>query len=116
MGIFGNNQKKIIEDLHKKSEDHCKEITKEINELLDDLKTEYEENSDVVQEFDSFVDELKAKLSPEDAKKLIDFSSKFGKIKRCAKKGVESMMELARDQRKLTSETRMEYEQYFYIK
>lgn len=115
MGIFGNNQKKIIEDLHKKNEDHCKEITKEINELLDDLKTEYDENREVVHEFNSFVDELKTKLSPEDAKKLTDFSSKFGKIKRCAKKGVEAMRELARDQRKLTSETRMEYEEYFYL-
>jgi DNA repair ATPase RecN len=116
MGLFGSNQKKIIEELHKKSEDHCKEISKEIDELLDDLKTEYDENREVVHEFTSFVDELKAKLSPEDAKKLLDFSSRLSKVKRCAKKGVEAMRELARDQRKLTSETRMEYEEYFYMK
>ena len=116
MGLFGNNQKKIIEELHKKSENHSKEISKEINELLDDLKTDYDENSEVVQEFSSFVDELKTKLSPEDAKKLIDFSSRLSKVKRCAKKGVDAMRELARDQRKLTSETRMEYEEYIYLK
>lgn len=116
MGLFGNSQKKIIKELHKKSEDHCKEISKEIDELLDDLKTEYDENREVVSEFSSFVDELKTKLSPEDAKKLADFSSKFGKIKRCARKGVEAMRELARDQRKLTVETRMEYEEYYYMK
>ena len=116
MGLFGNNQKKIIEDLHKKSEDHSNEISKEINELLDDLKTEYDENSEVVHEFTSFVDELKTKLSPEDANKLVDFSSRISKVKRCAKKGVDAMRELARDQRKLTSETRMEYEEYFYMK
>lgn len=116
MGLFGKNQKKIIEDLHKKSEDHCKEITKEIEDLLDDLKTEYDENHEVVNEFTSFVDELKTKVSPEDAKKLVDFSSRLGKVKRCAKKGVEAMRELARDQRKLTSETRMEYEEYFSMK
>lgn len=116
MGLFGTSQKKIIEELHKKSEDHCKEISKEIEGLLDDLKTEYDENHAVVHEFSSFVDELKTKLSPEDAKKLIDFSSRLGKVKRCAKKGVEAMRELARDQRKLTIETRMEYEEYFYMK
>lgn len=116
MGLFGNNQKRIIEELHKKSEDHCKEITKEIDELLGDLKSEYEENQEVVNEFTSFANELKGKLSPEDAKKLMDFSSRLSQIKRCAKKGVEAMRELARDQRKLTSETRMEYEEYFYMK
>lgn len=116
MGLFGKNQMKIIEDLHKKSEDHCREITKEIEDLLDDLKTDYDENHEVVHEFSTFVDELKAKLSPEDAKKLIDFSSRLNKVKRCARKGVEAMRELARDQRKLTVETRMEYEEYFYMK
>jgi hypothetical protein len=116
MGLFGKNQKKIIEELHKKSEYHCKEISKEIDELLDDLKTEYDENREVISEFSTFVDELKTKLSPEDANKLVDFSSRLSKVKRCAKKGVEAMRELSRDQRKLTSETRMEYEEYFYMK
>lgn len=116
MGIFGKNQKKIIAELHKKSEDHSKEISKEINELLDDLRTDYDENSEIVKEFSSFVDEIKTKLSPEDANRLIDFSSRLNKVKRCAKKGVDAMRELARDQRKITSETRMEYEEYFYMK
>ncbi|WP_333601088.1 hypothetical protein [Flavobacterium sp.] len=116
MRLFGNKEKKIIEELHKKSEDHCKEISKEIDELLDDLKTDYDENREVVREFSSFVDELKAKLSPEDANKLLDFSKRLIKVKRCAKKGVEAMRELARDQRKVTRETSMEYEEYFYLK
>jgi len=116
MGLFGNREKKIIEELHKKSEDHFKEISKEIDELLDDLKTDYDENREVVREFSSFVDELKTKLTPEDAKKLVDFSSRLTKIKRCAKKGVEAMRELARDQRKITRETSMEYEEYIYVK
>ena len=116
MGLFGNKEKKIIEELHKKSEDHCKEISKEIDELLDELKNDYDENSEVVLEFSSFVDELKTKLSPEDATKLLDFSSRLSKVKRCAKKGVEAMRELARDQRKVTRETSMEYEEYFYTR
>lgn len=116
MGLFGKNQKKVIEELHKKSEDHCKEIAKEIDELLNDLKSDYDENSEVVKEFTYIVNELKTKLSPEDANKLIHFSSRLTKIKRCAKKGVEAMRELARDQRKVTRETNMEYEEYIYMK
>ena len=112
MGIFGNNQKKILQELHQKNEVHSKEISKEIHELLDELKTEYDENSEIVQEFTSFVEEIKTKLSPEDVKKLIDFSFRISKVKRCAKKGVEAMRELAHDQMKLTSESRMEYEEY----
>jgi len=116
MGLFGNKEKKIIEELHKKSEDHFKEISKEIDELLDELKTDYDENREVVREFSSFVDELKNKLSTEDANKLLDFSKRLSKVKRCAKKGVEAMRELARDQRKVTRETSMEYEEYIYLK
>jgi hypothetical protein len=116
MGLFGTNQKKIIAELHKKSEEHCQEISKEIDSLLDDLKTEYDENRGVINDFELFANELKTKLSEEDATKLLAFSTRLTKVKRCAKKGVEAMRELARDQRKLTSETRMEYEEYFYAK
>lgn len=113
MGLFNNHEKKVIAELHKKSEDHFKEISKEINDLLDELKTDYDENQEVVHEFSSFVDELKTKLSPEDAKKLVDFSSRLTKVKRCAKKGVEAMRELARDQRKISRETNLEYQEYY---
>jgi DNA repair ATPase RecN len=112
MGLFGKRDKKIIEELHKKSEDHCKEISKEINELLDELKEDYDQNSMIVNEFSSLIEEIKPKLSPEEAKKLADFSSRLSKVKRCARKGVEAMRELARDQRKVTRETNLEYQEY----
>lgn len=112
MGLFGKREKKIIEELHKKSEDHCKEISKEIDELLGELKEDYDQNSTIVNEFSSFIEEIKPKLSPEEAKKLTDFSSRLTKVKRCARKGVEAMRELARDQRKVTRETNLEYQEY----
>jgi DNA repair ATPase RecN len=115
MGLFNNHEKKIIKELCKKSEDISKDITNEIDELLVELKTEYDENSKVVNEFHDFVNELKTKLAPEDANKLIEFSSRLTKVKRCAKKGVESMRELARDQRKATRETIREYQEYLYV-
>ena len=116
MGFFSSSKKKIIEEFSKKSEEHSKEISKEINELLDDLVTEYDKDDEVVQEFTKFVDELKSKLSVEDTNKLIAFSGRFSRIKHCAQNGVEAMRELARDQRKLTRETKLEYEEYFYVK
>lgn len=115
MGLFGNSDKKIIAELCKKSEDISKDISNEIDELLIELKTEYDENSQVVTEFHDFVNELKTKLAPEDATKLVEFSSRLTKVKRCAKKGVEAMRELARDQRKATRETLREYDEYLYL-
>ena len=41
MGIFNNHDKKVIAQLCKKSEDISNEITKEINEFIDDLNSEY---------------------------------------------------------------------------
>lgn len=115
MGLFNNHDKKIIKELCKKSEDISKDITNEIDELLVELKTEYDENSKVVNEFHDFVNELKTKLSPEDANKLLEFSTRMTKVKRCAKNGVEAMRELARDQRKATRETIREYQEYLYV-
>lgn len=114
MGLFNNREKKLITELHQKSENHLKEISREIDDLLEDLTTDYNENQEVVNEFSNFVEELQTKLSPEDAKKLLDFSSRLTKVKRCAKKGVEAMRELARDQRKISRETSLEYQEYYY--
>ncbi|MBY0486329.1 MAG: hypothetical protein K2P85_03935 [Flavobacteriaceae bacterium] len=115
MGLFSNNDKKIIAALCKKSEAISKDITNEIDELLVELKSEYDENSNVVSEFGDFVNELKSKLTPDDAKKLLEFSTKLTKVKRCAKKGVEAVREIARDQRKATRETIREYQEYLYV-
>lgn len=115
MGIFNNHDKTVIAKLFKKSEDISNEISKEINEFLEDLKSEYDENKVVVTEFSSFINELESKLSPEEISKLHSFSTRLNKVKRCAKKGVEAMRELARDQRKATRETLNEYEEYLYL-
>jgi type I site-specific restriction endonuclease len=115
MGIFNNNEKKVIAALCKKSEDIGNDISKEINEFLDDLKEEYEQNKIVLKEFNSFVSELQTKISPEDAEKLNYFSTRLYKVKRCAKKGVEAMRELARDQKKATRETIREYQEYLHV-
>ncbi len=115
MGLFGNNEKKIINDLCKRSEAISNDISNEIDELLEDLKSDYDENRQVVSDFSDFVNEIKFKLDPEDASKLLEFTSKLSKVKRCAQKGVEAMRELSRDQRKATRETIREYQEYLYV-
>ncbi len=115
MGLFNSSDKKIIKTLYKKSEEIGNDITKEIEELFVELKSDYDENQEVVSDYSKLVNELKSKLSPDDAKKLIDFSARLNKIKTCARKGVDAMREISRDQKKATRETMREYEEYIYI-
>jgi hemerythrin-like domain-containing protein len=115
MGLFATTDKKIIADLCKKSERISKDITNEIDELLAELKIDYDENRKIVKEFQHFVEEIKNKLDVEDANRLMELTSKLTKVKRCAKKGVESLREIARDQRKATRETLREYHEYLYV-
>ena len=112
MAIFGSKIKKIIQEFREKSEYYSNDLDKEIRESFEDLKSDYDENSAVVPEFIEFVDELKLKLDSNDATKLEAFSSKFSKINRSAKNGVEAMRELSRNQKKLTAETLRQYEEF----
>lgn len=114
MGIFGGNIKKIIQEVRKITEYYSNDLDKEINESFADLKSDYEENSNVFPEFAEFVNELKQKLDIQDAKKLEMFSSRLSKVNRSAKNGVEAMWELSRNQRKIRTLTFREYEELEY--
>ncbi|MCG2612430.1 hypothetical protein LZZ90_13020 [Flavobacterium sp. SM15] len=116
MGIFTGNDKKMLREFFKKSEHNFHDIEKEIDEFLVDLQSEYEENSYVVNEFNELVDELREKLQPSDAKRLMDFSSRILRVRRCARKGVEALRELSRDQHKITRETLRDYEEYLHFR
>lgn len=113
MGMFLNRSNKILYDICQKSEYHNNDLAKEIDDFFEDLKSEYEQNRLVLKEFKIYLKELESKLSLEENNKLQDFSTKLERVKRCAKKGVESMRELARDQRKMSRETIRDYEDYF---
>ncbi|ESU28343.1 hypothetical protein FLJC2902T_16940 [Flavobacterium limnosediminis JC2902] len=115
MGIFTNGDRRILKEFLMKSEHNCHDIEKEIDEFLIDLQSEYEENSYVMSEFSEFVNELRDKLHPSDANKLMEFSSRLARVKRCARKGVEALREISRDQRKMTRETFRDYEEYLHL-
>lgn len=112
MGIFGNNIKKIIQEFRRKSEYYSNDLSKEIKESFEDLKSDYDENSTVVPEFLEFVNELKPKLDSKDATKLEAFTARLNKVNRNARNGVEAMRELSRNQKKLSAETLRLYEEF----
>jgi predicted transcriptional regulator len=112
MGFFANKTRRLIQEFRKKSERYSHDLAKEIDEILEELRTEYEENSTVLPEFQEFVQSLKSKLGNSDALKLEEFSSRLSKINRSAQKSVHAMWDLSYSQRKLTAETLREYEEF----
>ncbi|NUY82149.1 hypothetical protein HUK80_14690 [Flavobacterium sp. MAH-1] len=111
MGLFGSNIKKIIREIRKMSEYYSNDLSKEINESFEDLKSQYDENSNVVPEFMEFVNQLKPKLDSADANKLEAFTRRISKVDRNAQKGVDALYELSRNQRKMTTENLREIEE-----
>ena len=114
MGLFRNNTKKIVQEFKNKSEYYSNDLSKEIKESFEDLKSDFEENNDVIPEFLEFVSELKTKLNTIEVKKLEEFSSKLRKVNRCAKNGVEALRELSLNHRKVTTQTLRLYEEFEY--
>lgn len=112
MGLFGKNIKKIIDEFKRISEYYSNDLTREIDESFEDLKSDYDESSHAVPEFKKFVDEVKHKLDKKDAGRLEAFTSQFAKLNRSARKGVDAMHELSRNQRKLTSENLRSFEEF----
>jgi translation initiation factor 2 alpha subunit (eIF-2alpha) len=115
MGIFTNSDKKVVQSLKEKCEEIGKEITSEIEELYNDLSEEYHKNETIDEEFLQMLHKISDKLSFEENEKFKNFSLKLSKIKSCAKKGVETVREISRDQKKATRETVREHIEYLYI-
>lgn len=112
MGFFASNSRRLIKQFKKKSEDYSNHLSKEIKEMLEDLKSDYEENSSVIPEFQDFVKDIKNKLGNSDAIKLEEFSFRLSRVNRSARNGVDAMWELSHNQRKLSAETLREYEEF----
>jgi NADPH-dependent 7-cyano-7-deazaguanine reductase QueF len=115
MGIFTKNDKKVVQNLKAKCQEIGNEITTEIESLFEDLNEEYHKNEFIEEEFNAILTDLKSKLSPQENEKLHEFSLQLSKIKNCAKKGVETVREISRDQKKATLETIREHAEYLYV-
>ncbi|HEU0136921.1 MAG TPA: hypothetical protein VFQ50_06490 [Flavobacterium sp.] len=114
MGIFGSKIKKIVAEIRKISEYYSNDLNREINESFTELKSAYDENKETLPEVMAFFAELKPKLTDNEAEKLEQLLNRLSKLNKSAKNGVEAMWELSRNQRKLTSESMREFEQYEY--
>ena len=112
MGFFRNNTKRMVQEFKDKSEYYADDLSKEIKESFEDLKSEFDEHNHVYADFLEFVSEIKSKLSAIEANKLDELSYGLRRINHCAKNGVESMRELSLNQRKLTKETLRLYEEF----
>ncbi|MEW5677005.1 hypothetical protein ABGT15_11890 [Flavobacterium enshiense] len=112
MGLFNKKEKKIIAEISKKNKIYHQDIEKEITDLRDDLEHDFEENKIILEEFSIFIEELKSKISKEEFEKLNTYFQQVSKMKNCAKKGIESLNNLAKEQRKLSKDSLREYEEY----
>ena len=112
MGFFRNNTKRMIQEFKDKSEYYSNDLSKEIKESFEDLKSEFDEHYSAFPDFLEFVSEIKNKLTELETKKLDTLTQGLKHINHCAKNGVESMRELSLNQRKLTRETLRLYEEF----
>lgn len=110
MGIFSNKTKRLIGELRQRSQHYSNDLTQEINEKLDELKAEYEESSDIFPEFNAFLADLNTRISAGDAEKLEQFAAKLAQVDRSARRGIDAMWEISKNQRKLTAESLREFE------
>ncbi|WP_415582084.1 hypothetical protein [Flavobacterium longum] len=115
MGFFSNKTKMLIEQFKKKNEYYSNGLKKDIDEQLDELRSEYEANESVVPEFNDFVASIKSQLGDAESTKLEEFAARFAKVSQTARNGVDAMWELSHNQRKLISESHMDYEEFEYL-
>ncbi|MBF6608747.1 MAG: hypothetical protein ITG00_08425 [Flavobacterium sp.] len=110
MGMFKNNKQKLVRELRRISEYYSNDLSRDIKESHEELKSEYEENALIFPEFLDFVDQIKPKLDIRDAGKLEVLTKQLLKVQQTAKHGVDAMWDLSRNQRKNTSQNLREIE------
>ena len=102
----------MLEEFRDKSEYYSNDLSKEITESFEDLKSEFDEHHHAYNDFIDFVSQIKNKLTALETKKLEELSNGLKHINHCAKNGVESMRGLSLNQRKVTRETLRLYEEF----
>jgi hypothetical protein len=101
MGIF--KSKKVNQE-NKNAEVFFKEAVKEINELYDDVKSEYEDIETAVADFTQFVQEIKVRLTKEEEVRIDEFVVRLSKVNRCARNSVRDIRDVLRSQKKRLGE------------
>lgn len=108
MALFNKKEKKQRLELLKRNVSVCKETLKEINELYDDLKSEYEEIENTSTAFAEFAARIESNLTPEQAKQMDYFVAKFYRFDKYAGTAVRDVRDLMRNQKKRVKEAQAE--------
>ncbi len=107
MSIF-KKTKKEQQEFRKKTISGFKDAVKELNELYDDARTEYDSLDTVINEFEHFIEELNGRLTTEDRTAMEGFLTKLNKVQRFARNSVRDVRDVLRNQKKRLKEIQNE--------
>lgn len=103
MNIF-KQSKKEQQDFRKKTLSGFKEAVKELDELYDDARADYEAIEKIVEQFDEFVKDLDGRLQGNDKEAMDQFAAEFSKINTFARNNLRDIRDVLRNQKKRLKE------------
>lgn len=112
MGLFNKKEKKIIAEISKKNKTYHDDLEKEIKELLEDLKHDFQENKIILEDFSAFIHQIQSSLSEKETEQLNTYFRQVSKMKSCAKKSIEGLHYLSREHKKIAKEALRDCEQF----
>lgn len=111
MGILSKRERDALKQLRKKNEVINNDLGKEIDEIFEEINEDYQQNDSFENKFSVFVSKIKSKLSLEESKLLEEFTNQIHKLNYTSKKSLHSIRELAREHKKTSRETLLDYEE-----
>ena len=108
MGLFSKKEKKLRQELGKKSIVFCKESVKDLEELYADITSAYQEIDNVKDQFLKFSTEVVSTLNDSDKEKLERFAQKISKMDKFANNAVRDVRDVLRNQKKRLKESQRE--------
>jgi archaellum component FlaC len=104
MGLFKKGKTTTELQKQEKSARLFNEAIKEINELYDDMKSDYEQVENLAAEFEQFVSRLSERLDEKDVEELEDFLQRLNRMDANARNSIRDINDIIRLQKKRLSE------------
>lgn len=104
MGLFKKGKATTELQKQEKSARLFNEAIKEINELYDDMKADYEQVENLAAEFEQFVARLSERLEEKDVEELEDFLQRLNRMDANARNSIRDINDIIRLQKKRLSE------------
>lgn len=103
MNIF-KESKKEQQEFRKKTLSGFKDAVKELDELYDDARADYEAIEKIAEQFYEFVNDLDGRLEGKDKEAMEQFAAELSKINTFAKNNVRDIRDVLRNQKKRLKE------------